>query len=117
MARRPRGVVDHREWTENEGRKNLRRVNGRGARRAFLTRIAREVHVPDVSYGEDDAMALRLSRTYHIGRIYDELYLCRRWQGNSDARLDRATLNRYNSYKDFLRTTEIEARIQSNKAT
>ncbi len=117
LATIPPGLIDHKEWTDNNGRNNLLRVNGMGAPRAFLTRIAREVHFPDVSYGEDYAMALRVSRTYHIGRIYDELYLCRRWQGNSDARLDRATLNRYNSYKDFLRTAEIEARIQSNKAT
>lgn len=110
----PPGLIDHKEWTDINGRNNLLRVNGMGAPRAFLTRIARELHFPNVSYGEDYAMALRISRSYHIGRIYDELYLCRRWQGNSDAQLDRATLNRYNSYKDFLRTAELEARILIN---
>lgn len=110
----PPGLIDHKEWTDFNGRNNLLRVNGMGAPRAFLTRIARELHFPNVSYGEDYAMALRISRSYHIGRIYDELYLCRRWQGNSDAQLDRATLNRYNSYKDFLRTAELEARILIN---
>lgn len=110
----PPGLIDHKEWTDHNGRNNLLRVNGMGAPRAFLTRIVRKLHFPDVSYGEDYAMALRLSRSYHIGRIYDELYLCRRWQGNSDAQLDRATLNRYNSYKDFLRTAEINARIRAN---
>lgn len=116
LATIPPGSIDHKEWTDSNGRNNLLRINGMGAPRAFLTRIVREVHFPDVSYGEDYAMALRLSRTFHIGRIYDELYLCRRWQGNSDAQIDRTTLNRYNSYKDFLRTTEIEARIRLNSA-
>lgn len=108
----PPGLIAHKEWTDDNGRNNLLRVNGMGAPRAFLTRIARRFHFPNVSYGEDYAMALRMSRSYHIGRIYDELYLCRRWQGNSDAKLDRDTANRYNSYKDFLRTIELEARIR-----
>lgn len=110
----PPGLIDHREWTNDNGRNNLLRVNGMGAPRAFLTRIVRGIHFPNVSYGEDYAVALRLSRSYHIGRIYDELYLCRRWQGNSDSRLDKATVNQYNAYKDFLRTTELEARIRQH---
>lgn len=114
LATIPPGLIDHKEWTDANGRNNLLRVNGMGAPRAFLTRIVREVHFPNVSYGEDYAMALRLSRSYRIGRIFNELYLCRRWQGNSDAGLDRETLNRYNAYKDFLRTTELEARIKAN---
>lgn len=110
----PPGLIGHKEWTDDNGRNNLLRVNGMGAPRAFLTRIVRGIHFPNVSYGEDYAMALRLSRSYHIGRIYDELYLCRRWQGNSDSRLDKATVNQYNAYKDFLRTTELEARIRQH---
>lgn len=110
LATIPPGLIDHREWTDDNGRNNLLRVNGMGAPRAFLTRIARKVHFPNTSYGEDYAMALRISRSYHIGRIYDELYLCRRWEGNSDASLPIEKANRYNDYKDRLRTIELYAR-------
>lgn len=106
----PPGVIDHREWTDNNGHNNLLRVNGIGAPRAYVTSIARRHPMPNVSYGEDYAMALRLSRQYRIGRIFDVLYLCRRWQGNSDAQLSREKANRFNFYKDTLRTIEILAR-------
>ena len=106
----PPGVIDHREWTDDNGHNNLLRVNGLGAPRAFFTGIARRYPMPDVSYGEDYAMGLRLSRDYRIGRIFDVLYLCRRWEGNSDSSLSREKANRFNSYKDRLRTWEIAAR-------
>lgn len=108
----PPGVIDHREWTEENGPNNALRINGLGAPRAFFTGLARRFPFPDVSYGEDYAMALRLSRSYRVSRIYDELYLCRRWSGNSDAVLSREKSNRYNLYKDTLRTFELAARKQ-----
>lgn len=111
----PPGLIDHREWTDTNGPNNLLRVNGMGAPRAFFTPVAREVGFPDTSYGEDYAMALRVSRTWRIARIFDELYLCRRWEGNSDASPGKETLNRFNAYKDTLRTMELEARIRANK--
>lgn len=108
----PPGVIDHREWTDANGHNNLLRVNGLGAPRAFSTAIARRYPMPDVSYGEDYAMGLRLSRDYLIGRIFDVLYLCRRWDGNSDASLSREKSNRFNSYKDRLRSWELQARMK-----
>lgn len=111
----PPGVIDHREWTDANGHNNLLRVNGMGAPRAFATAVARSMPMPDVSYGEDYAMALRMSRQYRIGRIFDVLYLCRRWGGNSDSSLTTEKANRFNTYKDSLRTWEIAARRQLNK--
>lgn len=103
----PPGLIDHREWTEENGRNNALRINGLGAPRAFFTPILREIGVPNVSYGEDYALGLAFSRTYRIGRIYDELYLCRRWEGNSDAALSIERINQNNYYKDSLRTREM----------
>ncbi len=111
----PPGLIDHREWTRENGHNNLLRVNGLGAPRAFRTGVLRRHPVPNVSYGEDYGIGLRLSRDYEIGRIYDPLYLCRRWGGNSDADLPLATKNRYDTYKDRLRTIEILARQQRNR--
>ena len=113
----PPGVIDHREWTDGNGRNNALRINGLGAPRAFRTSLLRRFRFPDTSYGEDYAMGLRISREYRIGRIYDVLYCCRRWEGNSDAALDIARVNANNLYKDRLRTWEIEARIAMNKRT
>ena len=109
----PPGTIDHREWTAANGHNNLLRVNGIGAPRAFRTAIARRNPMANVSYGEDYGMALRLSRSYPVGRIFDVLYLCRRWDGNSDANLSRERLNGYNTYKDSLRTAELKARIKA----
>lgn len=106
----PPGLIDHREWTRENGRNNALRINGLGAPRAFDTAVVRSIGFPNVSYGEDYFMGLRISRDYEIGRIYDSLYLCRRWEGNSDSALPRETVNRYDSYKDELRTHEILAR-------
>lgn len=106
----PPGIIDHKEWTDANGHNNLLRVNGIGAPRAFATEIARRLRFPDVSYGEDYAMALRISRSHRIGRIFDVLYLCRRWNGNSDARPTQEKINRFNTYKDTLRSWEITAR-------
>lgn len=106
----PPGLIDHREWTRENGRNNALRINGLGAPRAFDTAIVRSLGFPNVSYGEDYAVGLRISREYEIGRIYESLYLCRRWEGNSDSALPLETLNRYDSYKDGIRTDEILAR-------
>ena len=106
----PPGVIDHREWSEDNGRNNALRINGLGAPRAFYTPVIREVGFPNVSYGEDYAVGLQISRNYRIGRIYDVLYLCRRWGGNSDAALSHEKVNVHNFYKDSLRTAEFEAR-------
>lgn len=110
----PPGLIDHKEWTENNGRNNALRINGLGAPRAFFTPILREIGVPNVSYGEDYALGLAFSRNYQIGRIYDELYLCRRWEGNSDAALSIDRINRNNYYKDSIRTREILIRSQKD---
>ncbi|MCM1501280.1 MAG: glycosyltransferase [Bacteroidales bacterium] len=110
----PPGIIDHREWTEENGRNNALRINGLGAPRAFWTPFLRTMDLPDTSYGEDYAMGLRVSREYRIGRIYDVLYCCRRWSGNSDAALDIDKVNANNLYKDRLRTWELEARIRMN---
>ncbi len=106
----PPGIIDHREWTPENGRNNALRINGLGAPRAFYTPLLRQIKVPNTSYGEDYALGLAFSRHYQIGRIYEILYLCRRWEGNSDAALDSGKLNANNSYKDKLRTIEILAR-------
>lgn len=110
----PPGIIDHREWTENNGCNNALRINGLGAPRAFFTPLARQIRFPNTSYGEDYAMGLSFSRHYRIGRIYDELYLCRRWGGNSDAALSIDRVNANNFYKDSLRTIEIAARKKMN---
>lgn len=109
------GLIDHKEWTEENGRNNALRINGLGAPRAFYTPIAREIGFPNTSYGEDYAMGLRLSREYKIGRIYESLYLCRRWSGNSDANLSIEQINKNNAYKDSLRKIELVARQKLNK--
>ncbi len=106
------GLIDHKEWTPENGRNNALRINGLGAPRAFYTPLLRKYKVPNTSYGEDYALGLRFSREYQIGRIYESLYMCRRWEENSDAALDIAKSNAYNSYKDKLRTLEIAARKQ-----
>jgi hypothetical protein len=110
----PPGLIDHREWTRDNGRNNALRINGLGAPRAFDVTLLRRCGLPNTSYGEDYAIALRLSRDYEIGRIYESLYLCRRWGGNSDSALPLVTANRYDCYKDWLRTQEIRAREQRN---
>jgi len=111
----PPGVIDHSEWTPENGRNNALRINGLGAPRAFYTPVIRNIGVPNVSYGEDYAVGLAISRHYQIGRIYEPLYLCRRWEGNTDAALDVNKMNAHNLYKDRLRTIELLARIQMNK--
>ncbi len=108
--------IEHREWTPDNGRNNALRINGLGAPRGFYTPLVREMTFPTTKYGEDYAVALRISRHYRIGRIYDVMYFCRRWEGNSDASLDVATANRYNTYKDRIRTWELQARIAENSA-
>ena len=115
----PPGMIEHREWTEDNGCNNALRINGLGAPRAFFTPLLREIHFPNTSYGEDYALGLAFSRRYRIGRIYDELYLCRRWGGNSDAALSIEKVNANNLYKDRLRTIELKARRQlvSKKAS
>jgi len=110
----PPGLIAHKEWTEENGPNNALRINGLGAPRAFFTPLLREVQLPNTSYGEDYAMGLWFSRNYRIGRIYDELYLCRRWGGNSDAALSVDKVNANNLYKDRLRTLEIKARQTQN---
>lgn len=111
----PPGVIDHKEWTPENGRNNALRINGLGAPRAFYTPLLREIKLPNTSYGEDYALGLRISREYQIGRIYDVLYLCRRWEDNSDASLDVVKMNNHNLYKDRIRTWELEARINKNR--
>lgn len=106
----PPGLIAHTEWTPDNGRNNALRINGLGAPRAFDTTILREIGFPNTSYGEDYALGLAISRHFRIGRIYDELYLCRRWEGNSDAALSLEKINKNNAYKDQLRTIEIQAR-------
>lgn len=110
----PPGVIDHKEWTDDNGANNALRINGLGAPRAFLTAIARGIGFPNTSYGEDYAMGLAVSRQYRIGRIYDPIYLCRRWTGNSDHGLSIEKTNANNLYKDRLRTIELRARISLN---
>ena len=113
----PPGIIDHREWTPENGRNNALRINGLGAPRAFYTPVLREVKVPNTSYGEDYALGLAFSRRFQIGRVYDVVYLCRRWDDNSDASLDVVKMNAHNLYKDRIRTWELQARIAQNKAS
>lgn len=106
-----RPLIDHSEWTDENGRNNALRINGFGAPRAFLTSLVRQYKFPNTSYGEDYAMALRISREWVVGRIFDCLYLCRRWDGNSDAHLSVEKENAHNQYKDFVRSLELYNRI------
>lgn len=107
----PPGLIDHKEWSWDNGRNNALRINGLGAPRAIYTPIARNIRFENVSYGEDYAMMLAVSRNHQIGRIYESLYLCRRWDGNSDSNLSMEKINRNNTYKDWIRTREIQARL------
>ena len=116
MEEIPPGIIDHREWTPENGRNNALRINGLGAPRAFYTPVLRKINLPNTSYGEDYALGLRISRIWQIGRIYDVLYLCRRWEDNSDAALDIVKMNNHNTYKDRIRTWELQARIALNKS-
>lgn len=111
----PPGVIDHREWTLENGRNNALRINGLGAPRAFYTPILRTINFPTTKYGEDYAVGLRICRDYKIGRIFDVIYNCRRWEGNSDAALDIEKVNANNVYKDRIRTWELMARIRRNQ--
>lgn len=111
----PPGVIDHKEWTPENGRNNALRINGLGAPRAFYTPMLREIKVPNTSYGEDYALGLAFSRHNQIGRVYDVVYLCRRWEDNSDHALDIVKTNNNNLYKDRIRTWELQARIALNK--
>ncbi len=111
----PPGIIDHKEWTPDNGRNNALRINGLGAPRAFYTPVLRDVKLPNTSYGEDYALGLNISRHYQIGRVYTPVYLCRRWDDNSDASLDVEKMNRNNLYKDRIRTWELQARIALNK--
>ncbi len=110
----PPGLIDHREWTEDNGRNNALRVNGLGAPRGFFVPLLRRINFPVTKYGEDYAVGLRISREYRIGRIYEELYCCRRWGGNSDSALPLEKVNANNYYKDRLRTWELQARLALN---
>ncbi|MGZ2370608.1 glycosyltransferase family 2 protein [Ancylomarina sp. YFZ004] len=110
----PPGLIDHKEWTPENGRNNALRINGLGAPRAFYTPILRETPLPNVNYGEDYALGLAISRKHQIGRIYNSLYLCRRWEENSDASLSIEKMNAHNSYKDRIRTIELKARRIQN---
>jgi hypothetical protein len=113
----PPGIIDHREWTAENGPNNALRINGLGAPRAFYTPLLRTLNFPNVSYGEDYAVGLAISRQYKVGRIYDPIYLCRRWEGNTDADPDISKVNTNNWYKDHLRTLEILARQWMRKST
>ena len=111
----PPGIIDHKEWTPENGRNNALRINGLGAPRAFYTPLLREIKLPNTNYGEDYALGLHFSRHYQIGRVYDVVYCCRRWEDNSDASLDVLKTNENNTYKDRIRTWELKARIALNK--
>lgn len=111
----PPGLIDHREWTRENGRNNALRINGLGAPRAFHVPVLRQIGFPNVSYGEDYSVALRISREYEIARTFEPVYFARRWEGNSDAALPIATANRYDAYKDHLRMVEILARKRMNQ--
>ena len=106
----PPGIINHREWTSENGMNNALRINGLGAPRAFRRDLLLQYPLPNTSYGEDYAAMLRITREYRLGRIYDPLYDCRRWSGNSDAALSREKINRNNLYKDRIRTIELNAR-------
>jgi hypothetical protein len=109
------GLIDHREWTDENGRNNALRINGLGAPRAFHSGLMRKIGFLNVSYGEDYAAALRICREYRIGRIYESLYFCRRWSGNTDAALTVEAANRNDAFKDEVRTAEILARQKMNQ--
>lgn len=111
----PPGIIDHKEWSPENGRNNALRINGLGAPRAFYTPLLRKIKIPNVSYGEDYAIGLAISRHYQIGRIYENIYLCRRWDDNSDAALDIEKQNQHNLYKDRIRTFELKARQKLNR--
>ena len=111
----PPGVIDHREWTDDNGRNNALRINGLGAPRGFYVPLLRTINYPTTKYGEDYAVGLRISRDYPIGRIYDVVYNCRRWEDNSDANCDIVAMNRNNWYKDRLRSFELVARMNNCK--
>jgi glycosyltransferase involved in cell wall biosynthesis len=111
----PPGLVSHSEWTADNGHNNALRINGLGAPRVYDVGVVRQFRFPNVSYGEDYALGLRISREYEIGRIFDSVYLCRRWEGNTDSKLPPEVANRFNSYKDWLRSEEIRARIAANR--
>ncbi|MBN2572818.1 MAG: glycosyltransferase family 2 protein [Ignavibacteriales bacterium] len=111
----PPGIIDHKEWTWDNGRNNALRINGLGAPRAFYTPLLRKIKIPNVSYGEDYAVGLAISRDYQIGRIYDPIYMCRRWEGNTDSSLPIDKINNHNLYKDRIRTYELLARQKKNK--
>jgi hypothetical protein len=113
----PPGLIEHREWTDENGHNNALRINGLGAPRAFYTPIIREIKFPNVSYGEDYAVGLAISRQYNVGRIYEPIYLCRRWEGNTDASLSIEKQNAHNYYKDSLRTKEILLRQDLNRSS
>jgi hypothetical protein len=110
----PPGLIDHKEWTPENGRNNALRINGLGAPRAFYTPLIRKIKIPNTSYGEDYAVGLEISRNYQIARIYEPIYFCRRWGDNTEAQIDIAKLNIFNLYKDRLRTFEIKARQRKN---
>ena len=110
----PPGLIDHKEWSDDNGFNNALRINGLGAPRAFYTPILRKLGIPNVSYGEDYYLGITISGGYKIGRIFEPVYLCRRWEGNSDAALDIISLNRNNYYKDKLRTFELRKRKITN---
>jgi len=111
----PPGIIDHKEWTPDNGRNNALRINGLGAPRAFFTPVLRETGFPNVSYGEDYAVGLAISRHYQVGRVYRPLYLCRRWDDNTDASLSVEQMNAHNLYKDRLRTIELWTRRAENR--
>lgn len=111
----PPGIIDHKEWTPENGRNNALRINGLGAPRAFYTPVIRQIGFPNTSYGEDYAVGLAISRHYQIGRVYNVVYLCRRWSGNSDAALNVFQVNANNLYKDRIRTWELKARTYEQR--
>lgn len=111
----PPGIIDHREWSDENGPNNALRINGLGAPRAFFSPVLKEIGIPNVSYGEDYAIGIAISGQYPIGRIYEPIYLCRRWEGNSDAALSNEVINAHNHYKDTLRSMEILSRQKRNK--
>ncbi len=111
----PPGLIDHSEWTQNNGHNNALRINGFGAPRAFFTPVIREVGVPNVSYGEDYGVGIRITRVYKMARIFESLYLCRRWEGNSDHAVSPCVAVEHNHYKDWLRTIALKARKKMNR--
>ena len=114
MKELPPGLIDHKEWTDENGMNNALRINGLGAPRAFYTPIIRQIGFPNVGYGEDYSAALNISRDYKIVRIYNSIYNCRRWEGNTDSDLSIEQVNKNNLYKDRIRTIEILARQKKN---